>query len=96
VPDPEPCPDPCPVVLIKVKVHPCPDLNFAGSRQKKRPLVGEVRDDEGVASVEVLDSVAFNKFENLQKNADKFGRLKITTKHLTYKVSFWDEAMSHA
>jgi hypothetical protein len=37
VPDPEPCPDPCPVVLIKVKVHPCLDLNFAGSRQKKRP-----------------------------------------------------------
>jgi hypothetical protein len=34
VPDPEPCPDPCPVVLIKVKVHPCLDLNFAGSRQK--------------------------------------------------------------
>jgi hypothetical protein len=34
VPDPEPCPDPCLVVLIKVKVHPCPDLNFAGSRQK--------------------------------------------------------------
>jgi hypothetical protein len=25
-------------VLIKVKVHPCLDLNFAGSRQKKRPL----------------------------------------------------------
>jgi hypothetical protein len=22
-------------VLIKVKVHPCLDLNFAGSRQKK-------------------------------------------------------------
>jgi hypothetical protein len=39
VPDPEPCPDPCPVVLIKVKVHPCLDLNFAGSRQKNRPLV---------------------------------------------------------
>jgi hypothetical protein len=37
VPDPEPCPDPCPVVLIKVKVHPCLDFNFAGSRQKKRP-----------------------------------------------------------
>jgi hypothetical protein len=34
VPDPEPCP----VVLIKVKVHPCLDLNFAGSRQKNRPL----------------------------------------------------------
>jgi hypothetical protein len=38
VPDPEPCPDLCPVVLIKVKVHPCLDLNFAGSRQKTRPL----------------------------------------------------------
>jgi hypothetical protein len=38
VPDPEPCPDPCLVVLIKVKVHPCLDLNFAGSRQKNRPL----------------------------------------------------------
>jgi hypothetical protein len=38
VPDPEPCPDPCPVVLIKVKVNPCLDLNSAGSRQKKRPL----------------------------------------------------------
>jgi hypothetical protein len=38
VPDPEPCPDPCPTVGIKVKVHPCLDLNFAGSRQKKRPL----------------------------------------------------------
>jgi hypothetical protein len=25
-------------VLIKVKVHPCLDLNFAGSRQKNRPL----------------------------------------------------------
>jgi hypothetical protein len=25
-------------VLIKVKVHPCLDLNFAGSRQKKRAL----------------------------------------------------------
>jgi hypothetical protein len=24
-------------VLIKVKVHPCLDLNFAGSRQKTRP-----------------------------------------------------------
>jgi hypothetical protein len=24
-------------VLIKVKVHPCLDLNFAGSRQKNRP-----------------------------------------------------------
>jgi hypothetical protein len=40
VPDPEPCPDPCPVVLIKVKVHPCLDLNFAGSRQKNRPQLG--------------------------------------------------------
>jgi hypothetical protein len=39
VPDPEPCPDLCPVVLIKVKVHPCLDLNFAGSGQKKRPLL---------------------------------------------------------
>jgi hypothetical protein len=39
VPDPEPCPDPCPVLLIKVKVNPCLDLNFAGSRQKNRPLV---------------------------------------------------------
>jgi hypothetical protein len=38
VPDPEPCQDPCPVVLIKVKVHPCLDLNFAGSRQKKNGL----------------------------------------------------------
>jgi hypothetical protein len=27
-------------VLIKVRVHPCPDLNFAGSRQKK-PASGE-------------------------------------------------------
>jgi hypothetical protein len=38
VPDPEPCPESCPVVHIKVKVHPGLDLNFAGSRQKKRPL----------------------------------------------------------
>jgi hypothetical protein len=32
------CPDPIRAVCIKVKVHPCLDLNFAGSRQKKRPL----------------------------------------------------------
>jgi hypothetical protein len=37
VPDPKPCPDPCPVVRIKVKVHPCLDHNFAGSRQNNRP-----------------------------------------------------------
>jgi hypothetical protein len=51
VPDPEPCPDPCPVVLIKVKVHPCLDLNFAGSRQKKRRLV---LDKKTASSAEIL------------------------------------------
>jgi hypothetical protein len=45
VPDPEPCPDPCPVVLIKVKVHPCLDLNFAGSRQKNRPQETSLKRD---------------------------------------------------
>jgi hypothetical protein len=34
---PDPCPDSCRAVRIKVKVHPCPDLNFDGSRQKNRP-----------------------------------------------------------
>jgi hypothetical protein len=42
VPDPEPCPDLCPVVLIKVKVYPCLDLNFAGSRQKNRPQINTI------------------------------------------------------
>jgi hypothetical protein len=32
-------PDPCPAVRIKVKVHPCLDLNLAGSQQKNRPQV---------------------------------------------------------
>jgi hypothetical protein len=30
-------------VLIKVKVNPCLDLNFAGSRQKNRPLVEVIK-----------------------------------------------------
>jgi hypothetical protein len=47
VPDPEPCPDPCPAVRIKVKVHPCLDLNFAGSGQKNRPLDPEHHSEMG-------------------------------------------------
>jgi hypothetical protein len=53
-------------VLIKVKVHPCLDLNFAGSRQKKRPLVP-------LAAVETHCYQASDSFgEQTKKKRDTF------------------------